>query len=90
MLDCGSNSLETVNYLNDKKINTLILILEIYRHIKIYFFNKSKKICNYNSELSMFISFDIFFIDCYIKLNSEINLRKFNPVLLATISTSYL
>ena len=91
MLDCGSNSLETVNYLNDKKINTLIIDHhEIYKpYPKSTSLINPKKICDYNNLNYLCSSaLTYFFIDCYIKKNSlkldfEENLTY---VLLATIS----
>lgn len=73
MLDCGSNSLETVNYLNNKKINTLIIDHhEIYKpYPKSTSLINPKKICDYNNLNYLCSSaLTYYFIDSYIKKNS--------------------
>jgi single-stranded-DNA-specific exonuclease len=64
MLDCGSNSFDTINYLNQKKIKSIIIDHhEIY---KPYPITKNiinpKKECEYSDyELFLLSYFNIFF-----------------------------
>ena len=91
MLDCGSNSIQAVNYLNKNKIKTLIIDHhEIYKpYPKSTSLINPKKNCDYNDlDYLCSSSLTYYFIDSFIKkkslkLNFEENLIY---VLLATIS----
>lgn len=91
MLDCGSNSVEAVNYLNKNRIKTLIIDHhEIYKpYPKSTSLINPKKNCDYN-ELDYLCSSSLtyFFIESFIKRQSlKINFEEnLIYVVLATIS----
>ena len=90
MLDCGSNSIKAVNYLNSLNIKSIIIDHhEIYKpYPKTNNLINPKKICDYN-EYNYFCTTALtyFFIDLYIKkTKSKINFDHYLVyVLLATM-----
>ena len=73
MVDCGSNSVESVNFLNSKKIRSIIIDHhEIYKpYPKSECLINPKKDCNYDSYNYLCASTLVFFfIDFFIKENS--------------------
>ena len=70
MLDCGSNSVQAVDYLNKNKIKTLIIDHhEIYKpYPKSTSLINPKKICDYNDlDYLCSSSLTYYFIDSFIK-----------------------
>ena len=94
MLDCGSNSKDAVNYLNNKNIKSLVIDHhEMYRpYPKANVIINPKKECKYN-EYDYFSTgvLSYFFLDLYIKKNQiKIDLQDDLILVLLTIITSNL